>query len=112
MFMLSYPLKSLQCKTENFLLNHTARNRSPTKPGAANQLEQDARFVMVLPSIMSGALPGVLPCVNAPPVQNDLVAMDAADRSNRNLQKKKTDMHLLNLTIRRHLSVFNPAVNS
>lgn len=111
-------------QTANFLLSHTDR---PNRAQSTGSNRKHGCFVMGLPSIMSGALPGVLPCFNAPPEQNDLVVKDAADRSNRNLQKQTnkqkhkrwddneteesiyTDTHLLILTIR---PVFNPAVNS
>lgn len=59
-------------------------NVAMIKPGGG-QSSQTGSMTMVLPSTMSGALP----CFITPPVQNDLVVKDTADRGSRNLKTTK-----------------------
>lgn len=76
------------------------------------QSSQTGSMTTLLPSIMSGALP----CFITPPVQNDLVVKDAADRSSRNLKPtwEKANKQILSWSNYNHpkgiWSVFNPAL--
>lgn len=61
--------------------------------------DESGLVLSLIPSSMSGALP----CLDAAPVQRDLLIIrDAADRSITNLQNKNT-----NITSKKHNHVFN-----